>query len=231
MEGDARLMVRNKPRKASGFRDMHTYHSHYTFSDCDTAMKDYSRVNFGPIIGDRDVAPLNLLETASVHDILGVGSTRSFFGTAPDFWNALLGLMAQLPPSILANEDLMRKLSVFSMPIVRLVDSFAGATNSMRCDVTSDKEPRLRATAIYAHENLEPCVGECVVAFACAVLSGAVAPGIWFPEEAVNAGSDAAAVLNLASIGAHTNDVQAQGLELENQEIWGIRTSSTATNR
>ena len=92
-------------------------------------MKDYRRVNFGAVVGDRDVAHLNLLETASVHDILKVGSTLSLFGTAPDFWNALLGLMAQLPPSLLANEDLMRKLSVFSIPIVRVVDFFAGATN------------------------------------------------------------------------------------------------------
>jgi hypothetical protein len=30
------------------------------------AMKDYTAVNFGPIVGDRWVAHLNLLETASV---------------------------------------------------------------------------------------------------------------------------------------------------------------------
>lgn len=30
------------------------------------AMKDYSRVNFGKIVGDKDIAPLNLLEAASV---------------------------------------------------------------------------------------------------------------------------------------------------------------------
>ena len=125
-------------------------------------MKDYTRVNFGPIVGDRDVAHLNLLETASVADLLKVGNAKALFGTAPDFWNALLGLMAKLPPSVLANEELMRKLSVFSLPIVRLVDYFAGATNAMRCDVTSKKEPGLQATAIYAHEDLERCVGECV---------------------------------------------------------------------
>ena len=30
------------------------------------AMKDYTTVNFGPIVGDKSVAHLNLLETASV---------------------------------------------------------------------------------------------------------------------------------------------------------------------
>jgi hypothetical protein len=29
-------------------------------------MKDYSTVNFGPIVGDKSVAHLNLLETASM---------------------------------------------------------------------------------------------------------------------------------------------------------------------
>jgi hypothetical protein len=185
-------------------------------------MKDYSSANFGPTIGDRQVAPLNLLETASIHDNLGVGSTQSLFGTAPDFWNALLGLMTKLPPSLLANEDLMRKLSIFSMPIVRLVDSFAGATNAMRCDVTApEKEPSLRATAIYGHENLEPCVGECVVAFVCACLSGMVPAGVWFSEEAIHEGTDSASILKLASVGAHTTLVQGNGIELSNEDVWG----------
>jgi saccharopine dehydrogenase-like NADP-dependent oxidoreductase len=189
------------------------------------AMANYSTVNFGERVGDRDVAHLNLLETASIHDILGVGSTKCLFGTAPSFWNALLGFMAKLPPTILANEDIMRKLSVFSIPIVRVVDYFAGATNAMRCDVTCAAEPAIQATAIYAHENLEPCVGECVAAFCCAILSGRVPGGIWFPEEAVEAGDDAAAVLNLASVGAHTTEVQTRGLvRLSRDKVWGENT-------
>jgi hypothetical protein len=155
------------------------------------------------------------------HDVLGVGSTKSLFGTAPGFWNTLLGAMAQLPPSLLANEDLMTKLALFSLPIVRVVDYFAGATNAMRCDVTApDKDPSLRATAIYAHKNLEPCVGECVVAFCAAVLSGSVKPGIWFPEEAIDSGADAAAVLDLASIGAHTVEVDST-IGVSVADVWG----------
>jgi len=186
-------------------------------------MAEYSRVNFGPVVGDRDVAHLNLLEASSIHECLGIGSVKSLFGTAPNFWNALLGVMASFPPSILSNEELMRKLSVFFMPLVRLVDAFAGATNSMRVDVTSDKEPGLRATAIYGHENLEPSVGQCVVAFACAVLSGAVAPGVWFPEEAVGEGQDAAAVLRLASVGAHTAVAESEGMALADGDVWGLK--------
>lgn len=184
------------------------------------AMADYTSVHFGNIVGYRSVALLNLLETASIHDLLNVGSTQSRFGTAPPFWNALLGFMARLPPSLLSNERLMHQLSVFSLPIVRLVDYFAGATNAMRCDVTTaptafssttDHDVPPQISAVYAHDNLEACVGECVVAFACAILAPrnvAVVPsGVWFAEEAVTAGTDVAAVLHLASIGAHTTDV------------------------
>ena len=185
------------------------------------AMKDYSRINFGPRIGSKEVAHLNLLETASIADNLGIGNVKSLFGTAPGFWNALLGTMAQLPSSLLANESLMRKLSVFSMPIVRLVDAFAGATNAMRVDVSCAKMPDLRATAIYAHENLEPCVGESVTAFAAAILTtNKVEPGVWFPEEAITDAADTAAVLHLASAGAHTTLVDTSYASTR-EEVWG----------
>ena len=184
------------------------------------SMKEYSSINFGPDVGNKSVAHLNLLETASIADNLGIGNVKSLFGTAPDFWNALLGVMAQLPPSLLANEDLMRKLSVFSLSVIRLVDAFAGATNAMRCDVSCAKMPDLKATAIYAHENLEPCVGECVTAFATAALSGQVRSGVWFPEEAIEFGDDTAAVLGLASVGAHTTLVETS-FGSTNAEVWG----------
>jgi len=186
------------------------------------AMKEYESVWFGDIVGEKEVANLNLLETASVHDVLGVGNVKSLFGTAPAFWNTLLGIMAQLPPSLLANEELMSKLAVFSLPIVRLVDAFAGATNAMKCDVSTSKDPSLKATALYAHENLEPCVGECVAAFCAAVLTDdVVPPGIWFPEEAIAGGADAAAVLQLASAGAHTAQVESNEINLSCEEVWG----------
>ena len=145
---------------------------------------------------------------------------KALFGTAPTFWNTLLGWMAQLPPSLLSNQDIMTKLAVFSLPIVRLVDYFAGATNAMRVDVTTSVNPRATATAIYAHENLEPCVGECVVAFCCAVMANKVEPGVWFPEEAIGSREDVAAVLSLASIGAHTTEVDST-VGLTKEEVWG----------
>lgn len=193
------------------------------------------------------MAFLNLLETASLHDNLRVGNVASRFGTAPDFWNVLLGSMAKLPTSILQNEELMRNLSVFSLPIVRLVDAYAGATNAMRCDVRTTTTKKTTKddngdndgtcyTAIYAHENLEPCVGECVLAFCAAVLGGAVRGGVHFPEEAMAAGDDVAQVLAMASVGAHTEVHTSNGssdssvtsfssntVNLTHESVWGTR--------
>jgi hypothetical protein len=164
------------------------------------------------------------------HDILGVGNVKSLFGTAPGFWNMLLGLMAQLPPSLLSDEPLMEKLALFSLPIVRIVDYFAGATNALRCDVSSTKHPGIKATMLYGHHNLEPCVGECVVAFCCAVLSGAVQPGVWFTEEGISEGDDTTAVLGLASVGAHTLEV-ASTLEIRTEDVWGYPKVGIARER
>ncbi len=114
----------------------------------------------------------------------------------------------------------MEKLAIFSLPIVRVVDYFAGATNAMRIDVSCEKDPSIQEMALYAHENLEPCVGECVSAFCAALLGGCVQPGIWFPEEAIMSKSDTAAVLGLAGIGAHTLEVSSSdGLQVE--DVWG----------
>ena len=206
-------------------------------------MTEYSTYNFGDIIGDRAIAHLNLLETASIHDTLGVGSTQSLFGTAPPIWNWLLGVMARtVPADILANESWMLGLSQFSLPIVRLVDILAGATNAMRVDVlapavsSSDETKRPRMTAIYGHENLEPCVGECVVAFAAAIRSGIVAPGVSFPEEAIAAGDDIASVLQMASTGAHTRTTETENVDsaamlLKPEHVWGAASTATINKR
>ena len=57
--------------------------------------------------------------------------------------------MAQLPSSLLSNEPLMDKLAIFSLPIVRVVDYFAGATNAMRIDVSCEKDPTVKEMALY----------------------------------------------------------------------------------
>ena len=85
-------------------------------------------------------------------------------------------------------------------------------TNCLSCFV-------IRLSCI-AHENLEPCVGECVVGFCAALLGDKVSSGIWFPEEAIVSQEDTAAVLGLAGVGAHTLEVQSDdGLSVG--DVWG----------
>jgi hypothetical protein len=185
-------------------------------------MREYIKVNFGDKVGEKDVAHLNLLEAASCHEFLGVGNVKTLFGTDPPFWNTLLGAMCYLPSSVLSNVPLMEKLAVFSLPIVRLVDYFAGATNGMRVGVSSSKDPTLKDMALYVHPNLEPCVGECVVAFAAASFSDKIDSGVWFPEEAIISPDDIAQVLKLASVGAHTLNVESE-TDLKLSDVWGKR--------
>lgn len=83
------------------------------------------------------------------HDVLGIGNVKTLFGTAPGFWNTLLGAMAQLPSALLSNEPIMEKLALFSLPIVRVVDYFAGATNAMRVEVSCTKDPSVNEMALY----------------------------------------------------------------------------------
>jgi hypothetical protein len=90
----------------------------------------------------------------------------------------------------------------------------------MRCDVTTSKDPTVRATMIYGHEDLEPCVGECIVAFCCAVLAGAVPPGVHFPEEGITDEDNAASVLSLATVGAHTVEANST-IGSGPGELWG----------
>jgi len=191
-------------------------------------LQDWKLVDFGPIVGAKSVAPLNLLETASVHDNLGVGSTSATFGTAPGYWNALLGVFGNVvPKAVVENEDWMRALSIFSMPIVRAVDLIAGATNAIRVDVYDEADTVL-ASAVYAHENLEPCVGESITAFATAILEGKVAPGVWFPEDAIVGEENIAAVLAEAGKNAHTLSVEGN---VQTEDVFGSRAGMAAARQ
>ncbi|CAN0015602.1 unnamed protein product, partial [Choristocarpus tenellus] len=105
-----------------------------------------------------------------------------YFGTAPEPWNYLLKGMTLLPDSIMGDRALMQGLAKFSEPLVRITDKLVGATNAMRLDARA-RDGRT-ALLMYAHEDLEVCVGIATAAFAMATLRGDVKPGVWFPEEA-----------------------------------------------
>ena len=115
-------------------------------------------------------------------------NVSSRFGTAPLVWNYLFGAMKALPRSLLYNRDAMQNFSLFSEPIIRLVDFLVGATNAMRVDVTGRNGKKV--TMRMAHSDLEQCVGLATAAFALEVANsmkqeggGTISSGVWFPIE------------------------------------------------
>lgn len=94
----------------------------------------------------------------------------------------------------------MQTLALVSEPVVRLVDKLVGSTNAMRV-VGKGKDGKSTASALYAHVDLETCVGEGIAAFAVQLLEGKIAPGVYYPEEAFAEPAARDAVLELATRG------------------------------
>jgi saccharopine dehydrogenase-like NADP-dependent oxidoreductase len=138
--------------------------------------------DFGAQIGPREVVRLNLIECESCF-VSGVPSVETYFGTAPPFWNTLFVWMAKLiPQRVLQRRDLMATFARFSLPAVRVVDTFVGSKNGIRIDVKA-KDGRT-FTGLLTHLDMEKAVGDAIGAFAVQLLQGAVStPGVYFPEE------------------------------------------------
>ncbi|CAN0224580.1 unnamed protein product, partial [Ectocarpus sp. 13 AM-2016] len=115
---------------------------------------------------------MNLIESFTCNQVLGIPNISTFFGTSPEPWNYLLKGMTLLPDSIMGNRDLMQALAEFSEPLVRITDKLVGATNAMRLEAVA-KDGR-KAVLNYAHEDLEVCVGIATAAFVVATLRGDV---------------------------------------------------------
>jgi hypothetical protein len=149
-----------------------------------TEMKE---VDFGNGIGTKPVWLLDNPDVPTTALYLNPNekppNCSSRFGTDPLPWNYLFGGMKALPRSLLYNREAMQNFSLFSEPIIRLVDKLVGATNAMRCDVTAKNGDKV--TLRMAHPDLEVCVGLATAAFALEMLNKqqTVKPGIWFPSE------------------------------------------------
>ena len=142
-------------------------------------------VKFGDIVGEREVTRLNLIECESNHVCTGVRNVQTYFGTAPPLWNTLFALMASVvPQKILQNREWMEKLAVFSMPMIRFIDSFVGSTNSIKVTLTL-KDGSQRET-LMTHPDLQEAVGDALAAFVVHMLDHDKEPlpsGVFYPEE------------------------------------------------
>ena len=98
---------------------------------------DSFSIDFGPKIGTRKVARLNLIECESCFQYLvACGNEKvtveTYFGTSPRFWNTLFVWMANIiPQNVLKDRYLMDIFGKISLPMVRLVDSFVGSSNGL----------------------------------------------------------------------------------------------------
>lgn len=140
-----------------------------------------NRVDFGSDVGERNVFNLDEPEVYMIREHCRVPNVRSSFGTSPEIWNGLFGLLRFIPASILANRDLMQKFAAFSLPIVRLVDTLVGSTNAMRVD--GRRADGKTASFLVVHPDLESSVGIGTAAFAMEVLLGNVSAGVHYPVE------------------------------------------------
>jgi short subunit dehydrogenase-like uncharacterized protein len=143
-------------------------------------------VEFGAGVGARavylldnpDVFTLAAAPPAALAGRLRTLSSR--FGTAPQVWNNLFGLVALAPAELLLDRPAMRLAAQFSEPVIRLADMLVGATNGMRVDMTCGDAC---CTVELVHPDLEDCVGLATAAFAWELLNGNVPAGVRYACE------------------------------------------------
>lgn len=142
-------------------------------------------VHFGAGVGERCVYLLDnpdVMTLASASPPLAgrLRTMSSRFGTAPQVWNELFGLVALAPAPLLLDRRAMALAARFSEPIIRLVDRLVGATNAMRMDLAAGG---ISVTVELVHPDLEDCVGLATAAFAWELLEGGVPPGVRYACE------------------------------------------------
>lgn len=139
-------------------------------------------------IGEQTVFAWPFPEAATVaHELKITGDSSAAMGTAPDFWNVMLGLLVEIVPrSWWKSPKFSKFMADFSQPLVKLTDSFLEETHGMRVDVTGGKSTGSKAVSIVqAHESFRQCVGQSCAEFALDVLSfpPSEGGGVQLPEQ------------------------------------------------
>ncbi len=142
------------------------------------------KVDFPRPVGSRPVYYVEAPEVTSIHDVFGVPDVSARFGTSPDLWNLVTGLAGRLGPRRLVKDRRrMRGLAERAAPAMRLLDRWGGKALGVRVDV--DGADGTARTATYVHDDCLAATGAAAAALGLEVLVGRVAPGVWYPEEAV----------------------------------------------
>lgn len=144
-------------------------------------------VDFGKIIGKRNVYPFELPETTSIHIALDVPSVSAKFGTAPDIFNLLSWFTGQAMTTLLESSHTLFSLYVsFCFMISSIVDRFVGKAFGMEIAVVGNDgktrtllstcEDGVRATGIVTSWQLSAMIH---------ADKDKLPKGVLFPEEAI----------------------------------------------
>ncbi len=155
-------------------------------------VKPYSQreiVKFPPPYGDAGVYWFHTVEAATLP--LSFPQLRTVitkFGSIPDFYNYLTGMVAQLPSGWLKNPEMVEFLSQTSYAMTQVTDRFTGVGIAMQLQVTGLKNGQPgRITATFCHDNTATAAGAGTGSVAELLLSGELQkPGVWPVEQAVN---------------------------------------------
>ena len=135
-------------------------------------------------IGEQTVFSWPFPEAATVARELQIsGDSSAAMGTAPDFWNTMLGVLVNLVPRPLWRVETFSKLLAdFSQPLVKVTDAVLlnGETHGMRVDVTGTNGNAV--SIVQAHDSFRLCVGQSCAEFALDLVENPL-PGVQLPEQ------------------------------------------------
>jgi hypothetical protein len=133
-----------------------------------------------PRVGKQTVFSWLFPEAATVPKELGdTGDSHAAMGTAPDVWNAMLGVLVSIVPRPWwRSERFSQFLADFSQPLVKAADILLKATSSnkmgethaMRIDVTGAENGEV-LSIVQGHESFRRCVGQSCAEFAMDVVN------------------------------------------------------------
>lgn len=109
------------------------------------------------------------------------------FGSLPDIYNRLTGLMTQLPPSWLKQPAIVEFLSQVSYTMTQVSDRFSGTGIAMRLDIEGQHQGQ---TATYlataTHPDTAEAAGYGTGSIAQLILAGQLSrPGVWPVEQSL----------------------------------------------
>ncbi|MEO1400843.1 MAG: saccharopine dehydrogenase NADP-binding domain-containing protein [Cyanobacteria bacterium J06635_1] len=110
------------------------------------------------------------------------------FGSLPDYYNRLTGLMTKLPPGWLKQPIVVEALSKISYAMTQITDRFSGTGIAMRFAIAGIKDGAPKTYLVTAtHPDTAQVAGHGTGSLAQLILSGQVhKPGIWPVEQCLS---------------------------------------------